>query len=338
MSASTRRGRASAAWLRADGLLLLTALIWGLAFSAQRKGMEFIGPMAYNALRYLIGVLCMLPLVSRSLRARRKSDGARGAAAAASSATATAPSAPGNPGHLSARDKILGSVLAGTCMFLGAGLQQIGLVSTTAGNAGFITSLYVVIVPILGIIVGRKVSGRVWFSVALAVAGLYLLSVREGFTVSPGDGYVLACAFFWALHILIVARLAPRMDVAELGLGQYLVCAALSLASALIFEPQPFAGAGDALIPILYGGFLSIGVAFTLQIVAQKDAHPTHASIILSMESLFAAVGGALLLGERMDARTLAGGALMLAGMIISQVGPNEPKPERSESLAEPVS
>lgn len=326
MSSRTSRG---AAWLRADGLLLLTALIWGLAFSAQRKGMEFIGPMAYNALRYLIGVLCMLPLVAKSLRARTKSDG---------SGVTRAPVTPGAPGHLSARDKILGSALAGTCMFLGAGLQQIGLVSTTAGNAGFITSLYVVIVPILGIIVGRRVSGRVWFSVALAVAGLYLLSVREGFTISPGDGYVLACAFFWALHILIVARLAPRMDVAELGLGQYLVCAALSLASALAFEPEPFAGAMGALIPILYGGFLSIGVAFTLQIVAQKDAPPTHASIILSMESLFAAVGGALLLGERMDARTLAGGALMLAGMIISQVGPNEPKPERSESLAEPVS
>lgn len=294
-------------WLGADGLLLLTALIWGLAFSAQRMGMDHIGPMAYNALRFAIGTFCMAPFAYRAFR-RERTDAAQ----------ARVPASGARPA--STREKIVGSALAGLVIFTGSSLQQIGLVYTTAGNAGFITTLYVVIVPILGIFIGRKTGLKTWVSALIAVIGLYLLSVRDGFAVSPGDLFVLVSAFFWALHILIVDWYAARMDPSELGAGQYLVCAALSLASALAFEPSPFAGTRAAIIPVLYGGFLSIGVAFTLQIVAQKKAHPAHASIILSMESLFAALGGALILGEKIDARTGAGGALMFVAMVFSQI------------------
>ena len=309
-------------WFKADGLLLLTAIIWGLAFAAQRMGMDYIGPFAYNGLRFAIGALCMAPFALRASRAR-----ARTAATKAQTANVGAPTADAGAPPMKSAEKALWSAAAGLVLFAGSSLQQIGLVETTAGNAGFITCLYVVIVPLLGVLGGKKAGLRIWMGAALALTGLYLLSIRNGFRMAPGDILVLVGAFFWAFHIIIVGRLARVMDPSELGFGQYTVCAALSLISAVAFEPAPFAGTMAAAIPILYGGFLSIGVAFTLQIVAQKTAHPAHASIILSMEALFAALGGAVILGETIDRRTALGGALMLAGMVISQTIKPEPAP-----------
>jgi drug/metabolite transporter (DMT)-like permease len=291
--------------LRADGLLLLTAAIWGAAFSAQRSGMESIGPFAFNAVRFAVGALSVLPLllVSR-YRARR-----------------SGPS--GGPRPRLAL-KLAYAITTGAVLFLGTSFQQGGLVTTTAGNAGFITALYVVLVPLVGIAFGKRSGPRIWAGAVLALVGLYILSVGSGFRVSRGDLLELAGAFFWTFHILVVGRFGSRMDGLELAIGQYLTCSLLSLVGALALEPQAFAGTIAAGVPILYGGICSTGIAFTLQIYAQKDAHPAHASIIMSLESLFAAIGGIILLGEPLTPRLAAGGALMLAGTIISQLEKRE--------------
>jgi drug/metabolite transporter (DMT)-like permease len=297
----------SAGRLKGDGLLLLTAIIWGFAFVAQRSGMAVIGPFAYGAARAALGTLFLVPLLVYS---KRRS--ARQAPA---------------PGALSLRRKLLWVTLAGVVLFAGTSLQQVGLVSTTAGNAGFITGLYVVLVPVMAIFAGRASGLRIWIGALLAVAGLYILSVGAGFTMAPGDILELIGAFFWAGHILLINHLVSRMEALEIAVGQFTACAVFSLAAALIFEPAPFHGLIPAAIPILYGGPMSIGVAYTLQVVAQKTVHPAHASIILSMEALFAGIGGVLLLHEPLTLRLVVGGLLMLAGMITSQLE-RRPKPE----------
>jgi drug/metabolite transporter (DMT)-like permease len=293
--------------LKADGLLLLTAAIWGTAFSAQRSGMASIGPFAFNAVRFTVGALSVLPLLFfMRYRARR-----------------AGPSGASRP-KLGRKLVYVGTT--GAVLFCGTSLQQTGLVTTTAGNAGFITALYVVLVPLVGIALGKRSGPRVWAGAILALTGLYILSVGSGFAVSRGDLLELAGAVFWTLHILVVGRFGSRMDGLELAIGQYLTCAALSLAGALAFEPGPFAGTLAAAVPILYGGVCSTGIAFTLQIYAQKDAHPAHASIILSLESLFSAIGGIILLGEPLTSRLAVGGALMLGGTIVSQLEPSKPR------------
>jgi len=290
--------------LRANGLLTLTAIIWGLAFSAQRSGMESLGPFAYNAARFALGALSVLPLLAAS----------RGRAAK---------SGPGARPRLGAGRKAACAAIAGSVLFFGTSFQQAGLVTTTAGNAGFITCLYVVLVPIAGLALGRRSGPRIWIGAVVALAGLYILGVDEGVRMTRGDLLELIGAFFWTAHILVIARFGSLMEGLELALGQYLVCSILSLGGALAFEPEPFAGVAAAAIPILYGGIMSTGVAFTLQIYAQRTAHPAHASIILSMESLFAAVGGIFILGEPLTARLAIGGTLMLAGTVASQLEPS---------------
>jgi len=293
--------------LKADGLLVLTAIIWGSAFSAQRSGMESIGPFAFNAIRFAVGALSVLPLL---LFARRRSRRAAGPAAALRPSLAK---------------KAAYSAITGAVLFCGTSFQQAGLVTTTAGNAGFITCLYVVLVPLAGLAFGKKSGIRIWAGAVLALVGLYILSVDSALTMTKGDKLELAGALFWTLHILVVGRFGSLMDGLELAIGQYAVCAALSLAGALALEPSLFSGALAAAVPILYGGIFSTGIAFTLQIYAQKTAHPAHASIIFSMESLFAAIGGIILLGEPLTLRLAVGGALMLGGTIVSQLEPAAP-------------
>jgi drug/metabolite transporter (DMT)-like permease len=290
----------SAGRLKGDSLLLLAAIIWGFAFVAQRSGMAVIGPFAYSAARSTLGTLSLIPLLIFSKRR--------------SARTGTA------PGGLSTGKKVVWATLAGLVLFAAANLQQMGLVSTTAGNAGFITGLYVILVPIMGIFAGRVSGPRIWAGASLAVVGLYILSVGSGFKMAPGDILELVGAFFWAGHILVINRLVTRMEALEIAVGQFTACSVFSLIAALVFEPSPFAGLIPAALPILYGGPLSIGVAYTLQVVAQKTVHPAHASIIMSMEALFAGIGGVLLLHEPLTLRLVAGGLLMLAGMIVSQL------------------
>jgi drug/metabolite transporter (DMT)-like permease len=210
--------------------------------------------------------------------------------------------------------------LAGLFLFAGASLQQVGLVYTTAGNAGFITGLYVVIVPIMGLALGQRTHAGTWLGAFLAATGLYFLSITADFTIAWGDLLELIGAFFWAAHVLIIGWLSPRMDALKLAITQFAACSLLSLITAAAIETVTWEGLRQAAIPILYGGLASVGVAYTLQVVAQKDAPPAHAAIFLSMEAVFAAFGGWLLLAEGLTSRGVLGCGLMLAGMLLSQL------------------
>ncbi len=291
--------------LKADTLLLLTAAIWGFAFVAQRVGMEHIGPFLFNAIRFALGSLSLLPLIYLGMGNGRSE------------------STPPIP--ISKGARIAGSLLAGSVLFGGASLQQIGIVYTTAGKAGFITGLYVILVPIIGLKWGRKASTGTWIGALLAVTGLYLLSVTETFTIDKGDFLVLMSAFMWAAHVLWISWLSPRMNPLILASSQFAICSIFSLLAASALEPIILGSILAAAAPILYGGFCSVGIAYTLQVVAQRDAHPAHASILLSMEGAFAVLGGWLILNETLSLRGLAGCGFMLAGMVLSQLWTNFP-------------
>ncbi len=286
--------------LKNDLLLLSTAVIWGLAFAAQRVGMDYIGPFTYNGVRFILGALSITPLIIISGRKRRGERGTE------------------NP---SKDTKLLFfyGMAAGSFLFLGASLQQIGIVYTTAGKAGFITGMYVVIVPFLGIFLGHKTGKSRWIGALLSITGLYLLSIRGDFSVERGDLLVFLSAFFWASHVLIMSVISSRADTLKLAAVQYMFCGILSMITAFIFEPVAVASIAEAWIPIFYGSFFSVGVAYTLQILAQKEAHPAHAAIILSLEGVFAVIGGWIFLNETMDVKSAAGCILMLSGMFVSQ-------------------
>ncbi len=280
---------------KADALLLLTAAIWGFAFVAQRAGMDHVGPYTYNAVRFGLGGLSLMPLLLFKQNKRI------------------------NQGKAGFRILYFGA-LAGLALFLGSTFQQLGLVHTTAGNAGFITGLYVIIVPLLGLFKKVKASGGVWVGALLAVAGMYFLSINEGFTINFGDLLVLICAFFFAVHVIIVGWLSPMFNAIRLSIIQFFVTSLLSFIAALIYEEILWQDILNAAIPIIYGGVFSAGVAYTLQVVAQKDAPSAHAAIILSLESVFAVFGGWLLLNEVVTIRTLIGSGLMLTGMMAAQI------------------
>ena len=280
--------------LRADLLLLLTAFIWGFAFVAQRMGMEYVGPYLFNAARFALGCLPLLPFVAQNA------------------------SGPLLPHLLRAAP---GSLLAGLFLFAGSSLQQVGIVYTTAGKAGFITGLYVILVPILGLALGQQSGRNTWLGALVATAGLYLLSVEPPFSIAYGDALVLIGALFWAGHVLIIGRFAQQIDWAALALLQFLTCSLLSFGVALAVEPVAWQPLVDAAWPVFYGGVLSVGVAYTLQVVAQRQAPASHAAIILSLETVFAALGGWWLLSEMMSLRGLAGCGLMFGGMLVSQLG-----------------
>ncbi len=285
---------------RANLILLLTAIIWGFAFVAQRTGMQFVGPFTFNAVRFAIGGVMLLPLAAYLDRQRKRSN------------------VPITP--VSSRGLLLGGLLAGAILFGGASLQQAGLVFTTAGKAGFITGLYVVLVPIIGLAFGQRTALGTWIGALLAVAGLYLLSVQGDLRIQIGDLLVLLGAFIWAGHVLLLGHLSPGTDPVKLACIQFFACAALSLGVALLVETITVAGLQQALLPILYAGIMSVGVGYTLQVVGQRYARPSHAAIILSLESVFAVVGGWLLLDEQLGTRGLIGCALMLAGILVSQL------------------
>ena len=286
-------------WL-ANVMLLVTAAVWGGGFVAQRVGMRYATPFAFNAVRFALGAAVLAGILR--LRPVRESGDA---------ALAGVP-APWWDGLL------LGGVL-----FIAASLQQIGVVYTTAGKAGFITGLYVVLVPLTGTLVLKERHGaHIWVGAVLAAAGLYLLSVTGAWHMQKGDLLVLASAFFWAAHVILVGRMTARNDSLTLAAQQFAVVAALSALTALLWEPVIWTGLRAALPAILYGGLVAVGVGYTLQVVAQQFALPAHAAIIMSLESVFAMLSGALFLGETVGLRGLAGAALMLAGMVISQTEP----------------
>ncbi len=283
--------------LKADVLLLFTAAIWGFAFVAQRMGMDHVGPFTYNGVRFALGGLSLVPLLWLG----------RGA-----------------PGPIvrpaGRRFFLLAGGATGCVLFIAASLQQVALVYTTAGKAGFITCLYVVIVPLCGLLWGKRPAAGTLLGAVLATAGLYLLSVVGSFEMAYGDFLVLLSAFFWSAQVLMIAWLSPRSRPVLLAFYQFVVCALLCLATAAWVESPSWAGVRAAALPILYGGVLSVGVAYTLQVVAQRDAHPAHASILMSLEAVFAALGGWMILGEVLSVRALIGCGLMLSGMLLSQL------------------
>ena len=280
-----------------EALLLLTAIIWGLAFVAQRAGMESIGPFAFNGLRFILGSISLLPLFY-FFKQKPKQD----------NATAQP------------KQTIKGGIISGVVLFIAASLQQVGMVYTTASNGGFITSLYVIIVPVLGLFIGQKVNKQTWGGAAMAVAGLYLLSVQDGFSINPGDLFVFASAFFWAAHLIIIGHYSTKTDVLRLAAMQFAVTGVLSMVVSIIIETTTMSQVIEAGIPILYGGLMSVGVAYTLQIIGQRKALPSHAAIILSLEALFAAIGGWILLSEKLNLQQQLGGMLMLTGLILAQI------------------
>lgn len=291
--------------LRADVLLLIAAVLWGAAFVAQRVAMRHMGPLTFNGLRFALGALALAMFIAT----RRNS-------------WQSAAPAPANPTRrVQFRRYLVGGITAGLVLFAGASLQQMGLVYTTAGKAGFITGLYLPLVPILALFLGRRTSRATWLGVALAVVGLYLLSVSgTSFEIERGDALVAACAVIWAAHVLIVAHLAPRLEPLTFGLVQFSTVAVASFAAACALEPVASADLRGGALALLYGGLVSVGIAYTLQLVGQREAPPGHAALILSLEAVFAALTGGLLLGERLGPRELTGAGLMLCGMLASQL------------------
>ncbi len=290
--------------IKNDFLLLLTAIIWGFAFTAQRAGMEFIGPFTFNGIRFLIGSISILPLIIWKTKDNKRKE----------QLTNQKTSQEQKPKNL-----IFYGAAGGILLYLGASLQQIGIVYTSAGKAGFITGMYVIIVPILGIFFRHKAGWRRWIGAVLSITGLYFLSVKGNIKINAGDIFVLLSAFFWASHVIAISHFSPKVNALKLAFIQYLFCGVLSLVSAFIFEDVQKNTIILAWLPILYGSLFSVGIAYTIQIFAQKKAHPAHAAIILSLEGVFAVIGGWLILGESLGAKGIAGCAMMLGGMFVSQ-------------------
>ncbi|MCI8401172.1 MAG: DMT family transporter [Lachnospiraceae bacterium] len=290
-------------------LLMLTALIWGVAFVAQSVGMEYVGPFTFNAVRSFVGALALVPWICMAEHRKKKGKN-------------TAEQALSSPGEL-----VKGGILCGVLLCIASSLQQIGIGYTTVGKAGFLTALYIVIVPVLGIFTGKRTGLLLWVSVALAAAGLYFLCMTEELSIGKGDRYVLLCAAVFSLHILAVDHYSPRVDAVKLSCIQFLVCGVLAGAPALLWEEAALSGILAAWAPVLYAGVLSCGVGYTLQVVGQQHLSPTVASLILSMESLFSVLAGWLILGQRLKGREILGCVLMAAAIVLAQTVKTEAKP-----------
>lgn len=279
--------------MRNSLLLLLTAFIWGAAFVAQSVGGEAVGCFTFNGVRSLIGALVLLPVIWL-MDAKKKED---------------------------QKTLITGGICCGVMLFIASNFQQFGISFTTVGKAGFITAMYILIVPILGLFMKKKPGLQVWLGVVLAMMGLYLLCMTsESFSLSKGDFLVLICAGFFSLHILIIDYFSPKVDGVRMSCIQFLVCGILSMVMAFIFETPEVSVILSGWLPILYAGVLSCGVAYTLQIVGQKNMDPTVASLILSLESVFSVLAGWLILNQTLSLRELSGCVLMFLAIILAQL------------------
>jgi len=294
-----------------SGILLLTAFIWGMAFTAQSAGMDYIGPFTMNCARSILGGLALLPLIARNQARQRKKAG-----------TGT---------DTNWRATVIGGICCGVILAVASALQQIGIIYTTVGKAGFITTLYIVMVPLVGVFWRKKIAGRVWVSVALAAVGMYLLCMNESFTVNPGDMYVFFCAVAFTGHILVIDHFSPKADGVAMSCIQFFTCAVLSGIAMLVAETPTWENIFAAAVPILYAGIMSSGVGYTLQIIGQKYTEPTVASLIMSLESVFAVLGGWMILGEKLSGRELLGCAVVFVGIILVQL----PERRRARSAKE---
>lgn len=316
--------------IRQSLLLFLTAAIWGAAFVAQSVGMDYVGPFTFNAVRNLIGGLVLLPCIAvlnkiNARTGREEIEGEQEPETRESEQTATEGTSVKKEANVAnqkeMRTLLCGGISCGVLLFIASNLQQIGIQYTTVGKAGFITAMYIVLVPILGIFLQKKAGLRVWIAVVIAAAGLYMLCMTDsGFSLQRGDFLVLLCALAFSVHILVIDYFAPKVDGVKMSCIQFFVCALLSGIGMLLFEEPVMAGILQAWAPILYAGVLSCGVAYTLQIVGQGGMNPTVASLILSLESVVSVIAGWLILGQSLSARELAGCGLMFAAIILVQL------------------
>lgn len=305
-------------------MLMLTAFIWGSSFVAQKSGMDLIGPLAFNGIRTLIGGIVLVPAIMFLKNWKAKKTLQAGETAAEVSEEER---------KKENRLLIIGGICCGIALLIASNLQQIGIFYTTAGKAGFITALYVVLVPICGLFIGKKVRPVIWLCVLASAVGLYLLCMpaEGGFGhINKGDLLIMLCALCFTGHILVIDYFSPKVDGVKLSCIQFFVAGILSiilmfpLDPALGFDLPSFSTLIDSWLPILYAGVLSCGVAYTLQIVAQADTDPTVASMILCLESVFAVIAGMIILGESMSLREIAGCLIMFAAIVVSQLPAKE--------------
>ena len=271
--------------------LFITALIWGTAFVAQSVG-NIMGPFTFNCLRSLLGGLVLIPFIKYFYKGIKPDI-----------------------------TTIKGGICCGLCLFAASNLQQYGLLYTSPGKAGFITAGYILIVPILGLFVGKRISARIAAAVVAALVGLYLLCipVGEGMSINQGDMLCMVCALVFSLHIITIDHFAPKAEGVKMACIQFLVCSALSAVLMFLFEEPDPKNIAEGIIPLIYAGVFSSGVAYTLQIVGQPGVNPTIASLILSLESCIAVIAGWLILGEGMNTREVTGCIIMFAAIIITQ-------------------
>ncbi|MDR2372556.1 MAG: DMT family transporter [Bifidobacteriaceae bacterium] len=293
--------RANRRRLRANLMLAFAALLWGLAFTAQKEGAAHVGAFSFTAVRFALGA-AMIGAVVMALDRRRGFTAAR-------------------------RRQLTRSVLwpgfaCGSMLTAAVGLQQAAMPDTTAGNAAFVTGLYLVLVPVFGVFMGLRLRWLTAAGIALALVGLYFVAITDTFTFARGDGLVMLAAVCFAFQILAVDRYAGRLPALRFACSQFGFCALTSAGVALALDRAPFAGLNLALIPVLYGGLISVGLAYTFQVLAQRDAEPTPAALIMSLETVFGALGGAVILHENMGLRGYLGACLMMAGILLSQLGP----------------
>lgn len=295
-------------------LLLLAAIIWGIAFVAQSVGMDYVGGFTFNAVRSLIGAAVLVPLIL-VFESKKSTDTTTAKIASHSRPTSNTVS------YIQKRkDLIIGGISCGICLCLASNFQQFGIKYTSVGKAGFITACYIVIVPIIGLFLGKKCSKFIWAAVGMALIGLYLLCITDGFSIGKGDLLVLVCAFLFSVHILVIDHFSPKVDGVKLSCLQFLTCGILSGIPALLFERPSFSAICQAWMPILYAGIMSCGVAYTLQIIGQKNMNPTVASLILSLESCISVLAGWVLLGQQLSAKEILGCVIMFAAIILAQL------------------
>lgn len=287
-----------------NGLILfLAAFIWGTAFVAQSMGMDYLGPFAFNGIRSFVGGIAVLPCIALLNTINNKTEDRKESAS-----------------NGDRRTLVMGGVCCGLCLFAAGSLQQIGIQYTTVGKAGFITAFYIVLVPVLGIFLKKRIGWKVWAAVLLSIAGLYFLCITETFTIGKGDIYVFLCALIFSIHILVIDYFAPKTDGVKMSCIQFFVVGILSLPFMFLFETITFGAVLKSAGPILYAGVMSSGVAYTLQIIGQKNMNPAVASLILSLESSISVLSGWVILGQSLSVREGLGCVMMFAAIILAQI------------------
>lgn len=278
-------------------LLFMAACIWGVAFVAQSVGMEYMGPFTFNGTRFLLGGIVLVPMVVHRLKGKKE-----------------------NRQEIPLKLTLKGGLCCGLAICAASLLQQIGIQYTTVGKAGFITTLYIIIVPVMGLFLHKKVQGKVWAAAVIAAVGLYLLCMNESFSIGKGDALVFVCAIIFSIHILVIDYFSPKTDAVALSCIQFFTAGIICTIGALILENPTWAQLVSGAVPLLYAGVMSCGIAYTLQIVGQKNLDPTIASLILSMESVVSVLAGWVILGQALSSKELFGCTLVFAAVILVQL------------------